>query len=257
MTRNFGWTFGRTPEGRDRDYADLVKRLETQPPENKDEDKPQEEGQENQTGRGWINNEWIYVPSINMRFAKTRSNYNLNWSDTHKTLIPQGLRMPKPEDTWALIHYLKANLSDRQHKEVYDDILKTTPVNTWHGEWQNAVYSHDGGKVYVQHVKGLKKNGDIDLTSKVEIKNYLTSDGWADITANANISDKGLCKVASSKSSYFQGENIYFWYPRDKAVARFDANSSGAVLDCDWYPYVTVASLGVRTCAEGAGAPKN
>src|SRR3989338_3676512 len=84
---------------------------------------------------------FIYVPSINLYVAKERSLQGLNWNDTHKKILSEGLgRMPTPNETWELIKYAKANLSNPELKNVYDDILKTTPQNTWHGEWQNAKF---------------------------------------------------------------------------------------------------------------------
>ena len=205
-----------------------------------------------QTGEGWINDKWIYVPSIDTRFAVQRTHQNLKWYDTHKQIIPQKFRMPTPSETWELIFYLKDNLSNPEHKAVYDDILKTTPENTWHGEWQNAYFSAESEKMYVQHVKAISSNGELEMTDKVELIDYLKQDGWADITLKTNISEKGLCKVSSDLQNYNQDKNIYYWYPRDKSVVRFDADSDRASLNCYRDPSDRYSSLGVRLCAEGA-----
>ena len=82
---------------------------------------------------------YIYVPSINLSFAEERSLYGKTWYDTHKALIPKKLKMPTIKETEELIFYLKSNLSNPRLKKVYDDILKITPKDTWHSEWQNNI----------------------------------------------------------------------------------------------------------------------
>ncbi|MEK6933083.1 MAG: hypothetical protein AABW56_04810, partial [Nanoarchaeota archaeon] len=42
---------------------------------------------------------FIYVPSINLYVSKERSHHGLDWHNTHKTIIPLGLRMPTPRET--------------------------------------------------------------------------------------------------------------------------------------------------------------
>jgi hypothetical protein len=242
MNTNFGYTFGRTEENRNKEFAELVKRLEKKPATVNTSRTVQKDKPADVTNKDGF----VYVPPINLYFAEERSNYNLTWDATHKKVIPEGYEMPSPMETWKFIDYLKNNLSVPKLKKVYDDILKTTPQNTWHGEWQNAIYSNEDGKVWVRHVRGLKKNGEIDLSDRVELNGYLNSDGWADVTSMNNISDEGLCKIASSKDKYSQGENIYFYHPRNGNVARFVANSVRAYLGCHWDPTYSNASLGVR-----------
>ncbi|MFA5174465.1 MAG: hypothetical protein WC438_04765 [Candidatus Pacearchaeota archaeon] len=213
--------------------------------------KPTEQRQ-NQAGKGEINDKWVYVPLIDMSFARQRTHQNTNWYDQNKALISENLLMPTPEQTWELIFYLKDNLDNPEHREVYDDILKRTPKDIWHGENQNAYFTKEGDKFYIQHIKGIKSNGELVLTNKVEISDYLNSDCWADISSKANITDKGLCKTSSSIQNYSQGNNIYFWQPRNNSVARFYAGSDRVDLDCGRNPENAGASLGVRGCAEGA-----
>ena len=199
---------------------------------------------------------YIHVPSINLSFAEERSLYGKTWYDTHKALIPRRLRMPTIKETEELIFYLKNNLSDPRLKKVYDDILKITPKDTWHGEWQNNIFSKDSNGMYTQRVIGLDKKGELILSAKEKLENCLNSDGWADFSSKSKLTSQGLCKESSNLSEYKQGDNIYFWYPRDERVARFDVDSGGASLNCDGGPGDSDSSLGVRACAEGAVAKK-
>lgn len=110
---------------------------------------------------------YIYVPSARLYFAKERSLQGLNWTDTHKKALSEGLgRMPTPKETWGLISYAKSHLNDFQLRKIYDDILKTTPENTWHGEWQNAKFSEDQGTMYVQRVISLDKKGEVVYSNR-------------------------------------------------------------------------------------------
>lgn len=246
--RNFGFTFGRTREGQEKDLQELEKRLAEQERQ-QPQPNPHTQNPEQPIQEGRINNGWIYVPSNGLEYATERSHQDLNWTNTHKQLIPKGLRMPTITETWELIFYLQTNLTDPKHKEIYNDILKTTQIR-WHGEWQNDFFTHENGKVYIQHIKGLKSNGELEFTPKKEITGYIKQDTFADISSRANISNEGLCKSPLKTQTYQQGENIYFFHPRNKAVARFVADSCWAVLDCNWGPTYSNSSLGVRAVRE-------
>ena len=197
-------------------------------------------------------NGFIYVPSINLYFAEERTNYNLNWKDTHKEIIPKGYNMPTPMETWELIECLKGNLGDSRFRKVYEDILK--PQDAWHGEWQNAIFSKENKVMYVQKVTGIGIKGEPILSAKEKLEACLMQDGYADIKNKLNLNQQGLCKVASGLQDYTQGDNIYFWHPRENAVAGFSASSDSADLVCDRNPSNSYSSLGVRLVVRPKGA---
>ena len=189
----------------------------------------------------------IYVPSINAYFDEERSLHNLDWYDTHKKALGEGLgRMPTPRETWELISHAKANLSDLKLRKVYDDILKTTPKDTWHGEWQNAKFSKDGNDMYVQRVTGLDSNRELIYSGREKLEDCLMKSCFADLTPNR----QGLLTREHPNQNYVQGENIYLWRPVDKCVARFDAGSVRASFDCIKGPSYGSSSIGVRLVHE-------
>ena len=193
-------------------------------------------------------NGFIYVPSINLYVSKERTLQNKNWNDTHKEVLRNGLgRMPTPNETWELIKYAKANLSNPELKNVYDDILKTTPQNTWHGEWQNAKFSEDKKIKYVQRVISLDKQGELVYSPRERLDDYLIEDCWAEFNST---NKQGLLTRKHSSLSYAQGQNIYFYHPRNNSVARFGANSDGAYLNCGGNPSYSYSALGVRLVRE-------
>ena len=88
--------------------------------------------------------------------------------------------------------------------------------------------------------KVLQGRGEVTLEAHIA-----DADGWAELS----FSKQGLANKPSSKNSYVQGSNLYFWYPRENAVAGFCANSDGALLDCNRDPSFANSSLGVFACA--------
>lgn len=191
---------------------------------------------------------WLYVPSIGMEFSPTLEGLKSNWYDAHKLVKSKGLVMPSPAETWALIFEAKAQLKNNsEFRKIYEFFTRKTRGDSWHSEWQDAYFVQKGKKMYMHRLEGFKPNGDVILDKGIDITGtYLTSDCYADISQRANITPEGLCKVKDSRTSYVKGENIYSWYPRNGAVARFYANSDRAGFLCGRNPTNAGASLGVR-----------
>ncbi|MEK6872976.1 MAG: hypothetical protein AABW90_03110 [Nanoarchaeota archaeon] len=59
------------------------------------------------------------------------------------------------------------------------------------------------------------------------------------------IDSQGLATKKSKNQNYKQGENIYFWYPRENHVAGFRTGFYRANLYCDGDPSGSDASLGI------------
>jgi hypothetical protein len=192
-------------------------------------------------------NGWLYVPSIGMEFSPDLDGLGTNWYDSHKLAKSKGLIMPSPEETWALIFEAKAHLDKPEFRKLYEFFTRKTPKNTWHSEWQDAFFKEENGKMFKSRFKGLNAKGEPEFDNPVDItRTYLTSDGYANVSQKSNITAQGLCNVADSRTNYVEGENFYFWYPRNGAVARFIANSDRAYLYCSRNPTSTDAGLGVR-----------
>jgi hypothetical protein len=255
MTRNFGWTFGRTPQGRDEEYADLIKRLEAPTSVNPGSN-PSTPASANPAQMSPVTAQtkagFIYVPSVNLYFAKERSALGKNWYDSHKELIAQRLRMPTIPEFVELLKYLRDNPSNENTK-IYNDIIEVR--SPWRAEWLDADYKVKSDGLYVNFRHELKSGVLVPKYSE-KLDPCLMKDKTPGISLDDwlnNPTRHGLPKTAVKKGS------LYYYFPRDdnNSVARFDASTDRALLSCYWSPYVTGASLGVRACAEGAGAPKN
>jgi len=202
--RNLGFTFGKTEEGDRRDYEELERRLAEKkitPPA--DLTTP-----DNNPPQTALTNGWLYVPSIGMEFSPDLEGFNSNWYDSHKLARSKGFVMPSPYETWALIFEAKANLSKPEFRKVYEFFTRKTPKDTWHGEWQDAFFKVEEGKMYMYGLKGFNPKGEPEFHNKIDItqNGYLTKDGYADISQRANITPQGLCKVADSRKDYVEGE---------------------------------------------------
>ncbi len=245
IERKLGFTFGRTLEGRESDYNALLKRLEQQSapvtpniPKVTPDDNP---AQVTPTSG------WLYVPSIGMEFSPTLEGFGSNWYDAHKLARGKGFVMPSPAETWALIFEAKANLARPEFRKIYEFFTEKTLQNTWHSEWQDASFIEKGNKMYMHRLKDFTKKDEPIFYKGLDITGtYLAKDGYANISQMTNITPEGLCKVGDTRTNYVKGENRYFWYPRDGTVARFNAGSDGADLDCFRNPSVSSSSLGVR-----------
>ena len=206
-------------------------------------------------------NGFIYVPSIKLDVAKSRDLNGLSWNQAINEIYKKGItiegqrvEMPIPFEFMSYVKYLLSGkisgLPEQERKNILDDILK---LGNYRGNWLNAKF--------VKSKKGFNNLGietfSLDSSGKA-IKNVspleqcLWQDCWADINSGNN---QGLL-TKTYGSSYEQGKNVYFWYPRETAVARFDAYSDWASLGCSRDPAYSDSSLGVRACAEGAVTKK-
>jgi len=248
MNRNFGFTFGRTPEKEEADLRRLERRLAEEPSPQRNTTSPITNPDTSQPAPVMARTPgWLYVPSIEMEFATDLSGLNSNWYDAHKLARQNGCVMPSIAETWELFFYAKANQNKPEFRKVYDFFTRKTPQNTWHGEWQDAFFRTIKKKMLMYKFKGLNAKGEPEFQNPIDITGtYLTSDGLANITQRANVTPNGMLNVADSRNSYVEGENFYSWYPRNEAVARFDAYSGWAVLSCYGNPAGSYASLGVR-----------
>jgi len=173
-------------------------------------------------------NDFIYVPSINLDVARQRTHQGKNWYDTHKALNQEGSRMLTiPE----FVEFLKHT---RDHeRDVYRDV--TAVRNPWRAEWIDAYFEkrQDGLYVLTENKSNSEK---LDEDTLMQDKTSgISLDSWL-----SNPTNQGLPKADVEKG------NLYSWHPRDKGVAWFNASSDGAGLGCDWGPSVGGLYIGVR-----------
>jgi len=196
---------------RDKGLVELAKEFEEEERKDKEIKQQQEQG---------LEKDFIYVPSINLYVAKQKTHLGLNWNDTHKALADEDSRMLLIPEFLEFLKYSKTSFPD-----IYKEIAEVrTP---WRSEWLDAYFKKEKDGLHI--LTGNK-------TKAEKIESCLMENSYADIL---NPNKQGL-PIQKTNSGF------YYWYPMDKCVAGFYANSVGADLYCYGLPSNQDSWLGVR-----------
>jgi hypothetical protein len=179
----------------------------------------------------------IYVPETDLYFTKEKLHLGLDWNQTHKELSKQGLRMPLIPEFESFIDYLK-NSKNLEHLKIYNEI--TEKRSPWRGCHLDAYFEQRKDGLYI-----LTHN-----KSKAEkLETCLMEDCYVKLEFNS----QGLPIQKSQNQEYVQGKNIHFWFPRDRCVARFSAESGWAYIYCIGGSSGGDPSLGVYAVSQTGG----
>jgi len=192
---------------------------------------------------------------------------NKNYENAHRFVLEKGLYMPTPrifmrhfmnvleakKGNRALNYSDGAKVPDAEVEEMYKHLTTNhkaifgSQPGVW--TWLNAGFN--GGNL--ETVTGLNSDNSLKIV-QVPLENCLGEDVYVNLDSNS----QGLASSTSkcSNQAYSQGQNIKFWFPRDKAVARFIAIAGRAILSCGRDATNANPALGVFACAEGAVAKK-
>ena len=201
--------------------------------------------------------EYLQIPNSNFLIAEFEPDWTkgFDYETSHKKVLEKGLQVPTPKTfTQHLSNVInayqgKSELYDSQGAKVQgkrlEDIYKhltTNHINNGALSWLNSKFlsGNDFNNLDLETVTGLDSNGNL-LTKKTYLEECLMEDCYADITFNS----QGLAVKKYKNQNYKQGENLYFWHPRENYVAGLWAVSGGTVLGCGRYPSYSFASLGV------------
>ncbi len=125
---------------------------------------------------------------------------------------------------------------------ILDEIIGKS--DSWRSEWISNKFVEENNKLHI--IYPVFKNGKIEEIRK-PLGPYISKENcYVDFSS---FNKQGMPTTKSANQEYRQGENIYYWYPRNGAVAGFVAGSGGAVFDCYCVPSYSVDSLGVRAAA--------
>ena len=192
---------------------------------------------------------------------------NKNYNNTHRMLLRNGLYMPTPfifmthfknvmdaiQGRGKLLYADGTEVEEELKVDIYKHLTEDFK-DAYGGEnpgawtWLNAQFE-EGDEWKLKTVIGIDE-AKKKLKIKTEtLESFLEEDCLVDLSFNS----QGLPKpdARSVSQEYKKRKNIYFYQPQDNAVARFNANSDGARLNCNGNPSVRDASLGVFGCAEG------
>ena len=138
----------------------------------------------------------------------------------------------------------KDNLVDKVViDKILDEIL--TVKNPWISEWLDAKFSKKGGLIKKEQWHITYHNIDSGKLNEVteELEDCLIEDKTPGINLDSWLSNSNKQGLPDKKTSV---GDLYYWSPRDNAVAGFIAESDGAYLDCYRDPGNSDTELGVR-----------
>jgi len=182
--------------------------------------------------------DFIYVPSIELDVAKEKKFYGSNWIDSHQKLQSGGEKMLTIPEFIEFLRYSRIHFP-----EIYEGIAQVK--NSWRGELLDAKFEKRNEKLYMASNHALvagnflpKISGFIDEDTLMENRLSRTSlENWLE-----NPTKQGLL------SKHMDSPNLFYWPPKgdDLSVARFFANSNWVGIDCNWPISESDALLGVR-----------
>ena len=177
-----------------------------------------------------------------------RTHKGKKWHQAKESLYLDGAYMITPRQFVDFINLLRSGnaynglgvkLDTKRVKALLDDILEQK--DPYRAEWLDARFAQSGKTLNVMYHK-IKSDGSIEDVAE-PLHDCLMEDKQPGISLDywlRNANNQGLPPKNISDGS------IYYWYPRDKAVARFRANSDGVFLYANRDPAISYSSLGVR-----------
>ena len=208
--------------------------------------------------------DYIWVPEKNIAVAKRQAYDGFSLEQAIKSVNADNLRLLHIDE--MMQHYLNAR-DAANGKRVLQDLGGNTLSRTEATELWNYLSSIDrkpfGNKPFWTWLDALFKetpqgmemhtqylmNGEIKSRLITKLDSYAGNNDWVELSS---LNNQGLPINNSSTNSYVQGQNFYFWRPKNGKVAGFGASSGGAVLYCDWVPSVVDSRLGVLACVAGS-----
>jgi len=201
---------------------------------------------------------------------------NMNYENTHRELLKNGLYMPTPEifmeffmqvlnayDGKSKLFNAKGKQLSTQeitdmykhlttsHKDIYNQ--NHPGVLTWLNSKYKVRVDKNNKKFGLRElILGLDKSDNF-ITKIEQLEDFLEKTSYAQLKFNK----QGLAIKEDENQSYNQGKNIRFYHPINMMVAGFGAGSDGAILSCTWFPEEGHPALGVFGCCEATQTGTN
>lgn len=184
-----------------------------------------------------LKEKFVYILTARIYFARQVDYLGLSWNDTHGELALEGKRMPTIEEFRRSLNYLRLS-KDKRLQEIYRKITEVR--DPWRGCHIDDYFKKTGSGLWL-----LTKN----KTKAERLENCLMEDKTPGISINSWLSGKNTTGQGLPKTRISNGD-LYYWCPVDDSVARFDASSDWAGLNCNWDPDDAGSSLGVFAVAD-------
>ena len=197
--------------------------------------------------------EYIYLPNRKILVAKETSLHGKNWYDAHEEAHKQKARMLNLREFADFLLLLKSGKAEdelgnkilkSELKEIYKKITEVR--NIYRGEWLDAQFEDKNGTMYINYNHRTKSKKLEPLNSE-SLESCLMNDQTPGIDLEdwlSRANKQGLPVISTKKG------DLYYWHPRENAVAGFCAGADRANLDCVGDPSGCSGGLGVRLVRE-------
>ncbi len=206
---------------------------------------------------------YLLIPNTNEFIAREETHKNITWENAHYALQEDGLYMPSPKT--FMLHFLnvitahegKSALYTADNKKIprdeVEDLYKYFTSGHRNGcwTWLDSYFKEMSGRLEILTNHRVIQTGTqktLEARSQQPLEPCLKEDCYVNLVFN----QQGLPTKKARNQVYQQGKNIYFYHPKENAVAWFRADAGRADLNCDGDPRFSIAGLGVFACAEGA-----
>ena len=169
------------------------------------------------------NNAQGYIGNINFEQAESLCE-GLEGFMTTPSLFVEKLRLLRSEEAYDA----QGNKHDSKRlDQAFNEITEVR--NPWRAEWLGHRYSKQENQLQVTYNKFVdgkltKVTEPLDEDTLMENRTPgISLESWIE-----NPTSQGLPRKTVEKGS------LYFWHPRDKSVAVFNANAGWSYLNCNW-----------------------
>ncbi len=116
---------------------------------------------------------FIYIPSVDLYFAKERSHFRKDWYNTHRELQKQNLKMPTIPQFVEFLKYLRADRT-AENIRVYEEITEVrSPLRM---EWFDAKFYAKGDELWVAYNHIVDSNGSVVAQENEKLEGHLMED---------------------------------------------------------------------------------
>ena len=185
---------------------------------------------------------FIYVPSVNLYFAKELSHLGKNWHEAHNLLQQEECKMPTIPEFIAFLKHLRTAPANQEYQRIYNNITEVR--DPWRSEWLDADFKVINKILHINYNHVLK-NGALTPQNSEKLEDCLMENKTPGISLDEWLSNPTLHGLP--KKDISDGD-LYYYTPRkdNNSVTRLDAGSGRVDLDCDRDATYLSASLGVR-----------
>ena len=217
--------------------------------------------------------DFIIISGTNDAILRSEVDKDNNFRDIHQAVNERTVNkvnLVVPSAKRFMKYFLNVKDALEERLELFTLDKKLVPRDEVEKLWNSLSSGYKGGCLtylsdgFVQdfgeslyHLSNFRlfNEGKKQILRPTKI-NVLEQCVMKDCFVDLKFNKRGFPVKKSNEQDYIQGKNILFRYPRKDSVARFDADSDWAGLDCGRYPSGSGVGLGVFGYAEGV-ARKN